>query len=255
MNKDEMIAGVPLAERLERFAGHYVVTRNPDRAYRYAFVVDKKMTREWIAREAQRLLNKPDVMLQVQELRDAAAAATLMSAKELMQDYADIANADPNELVSVVADSCRYCHGIEHRYQWRSIAEFASLCAIAIAEKRNPPTDEGGYGFDEKVDPALDCPSCFGRGTQYVVLHDTRKLSAGARKLYKGAKQKGDGSIEVMMHDQQEARASLGKLFGLFTGGIGETPVRDTPAIDRKADPQAATQTYLRLAVDNTKRA
>lgn len=254
--KDQMIAGVPLSERLQRFAGHFVETRNPHEAYRVSFVVDKQMTREWIAREAQRLLNRPEVMLQVQELRDEAAAATLMSARELIQDYADIANADPNEIVSVVSDSCRFCHGIDHKFQWRDEREFAAACSDAIKAKMNPPNDAGGYGFDAHGDPALDCPSCFGRGAQHVILHDTRKLSKQARKLYKSAKQKADGSIEVMLHDQAAARDSLAKLFGLFgKEGIDVTPIRDTPAIDRKADPQAATQTYLRLAVDNTKRA
>lgn len=248
--------GVPESERLERFAGHFVETRNPERAYRYAFVIDEKQTSSWIAHEARRLLNKRDVALRVQELRDEAAAATLMSAKELIQDWADIANADPNEIVSVVSENCRHCHGEGHAYQWVDEAEYALSVAEALKRKGGvPPTCDGGYGYNRARLPAADCPVCFGEGYQRVKLHDTSRLSGRARKLYKGAKQKADGSIEVLMHDQQQARESLAKIFGAFKDGIDVTPVRDTPAIDRKATPELATQTYLTLAVNNDRRA
>lgn len=247
--------GVPESERLERFAGHFVETRNPERAYRYAFVVDEAQTSNWIAHEARRLLNKRDVALRVQELRDEAAAATLMSAKELIQDWADIANADPNEIVSVIAENCRYCHGEHHAYQWIDEIEYAAAVMEAMKRKGSvPPLCIGGYGFNGRAAPSLDCPSCYGEGIKRVICHDTRRLSERARKLYKGAKQKADGSIEVLMHDQHTARESLAKIFGAFKDGIDVTPTRETPAIDRTATPERATQTYLTLAVNNDRK-
>lgn len=244
---DPMIAGMPQSERMERFAGKFVETRNPYEAYRFAFVVDEHMTHTWVHAEARRLLNKREVMLRVQELRDEAMTSTLMSAKELIQDWADIANADPNEIVSVVAENCRHCRGREFKFQWRDAAEWLDACSQAMKARQFPPSDEGGYGFNGAADPVADCPHCYGEGHKRVVNHDTRRLSPRARKLYKGAKQKADGTIEVLVHDQHVARESLAKIFGAFKDGIDVTPTRETPALKRDADPQENTQTYLRL--------
>lgn len=248
---DVMNAGVPEGIRRERFAGHFVESKNPELAYRLSYVVDKAATAVWIQRQAQILLRDPAVLLQVQELRDSAAAAEMVTARDLIKDWHDIATADPNELVSVVAQSCRFCHGIDHQYQWKDENEYAQACASAIKADKIPPGCDGGFGFTPIPDPALDCPACYGRGDLHVELRDTRRLSGPARKLYKGAKQKGDGSIEILMHDQQAARESLAKVLGAFKDGIPVTPGRETPAIPPNATPEKAQQTYMRLVVNN----
>lgn len=248
---DSMDNGVPLRVRREDFARRFVESRNPEGSYRDAFVITKQMTSNWIAREAKRLLSMPDVMQTVQELRDEVAHELKVSARELMQDWHDIATADPNEIVSVNAVCCRFCHGHEHRFQWTSETEWAAAVDVALKSKLPPPIADGGFGFDPTVEPAFDCPSCFGKGHLTVELHDTRKLSAAAKKLYKGAKMKGDGTIEVLMHDQQAARESLAKVMGVFKEGIPVTSTRDTPTLDPKASAEKSSQAYLRLIVNN----
>lgn len=250
-----MLDGVPTRERYERFCGHFVESRNPDQSFRLAFVVDPRMTKDWVHQQARALLRDPDVMARVQELRDTAAAATLVSVRDLMQDLHDIATADPNELISVAVDCCRYCYGIDHRFQWKDEAEWAVACDEVLArppvkDRAPPPLPDmaGGFGYLPTHEPALTCPSCYGRGRVHVVAHDTRRLSPSARKLYKGAKQKGDGSLEILMHDQHAARESLGRILGAFKDGIPVTPVVPigTP-IPATATPAEAAKSYLRL--------
>jgi phage terminase small subunit len=244
-----MVQGVPLRERRARFAGHFVQSRNPEEAYRLAFVVDKTTTASMVLSEAEKLLRDPDVRREVQELRDTAAAQTLVSIRDLLQDWHDIATADPNELVSVVADCCRFCHGIDHKYQWADIAEWAKGCDAALAAKMNPPSDEGGYGYDAGAEPAPSCPACFGRGYTHVVVHDTRRLSPRARKLYKSAKETKNG-IEVSMHDQQAARESLAKVLGAFKvdgSTLVVQPAAQGVAIPETATPESASKAYLKL--------
>lgn len=97
MQSDRLDHGVPLRERYERFCGHFVESRNPMQAFRLAFVIDKSETAQWVHDQARKLLDDPHIALRVQEMRDAAAAQTIVSVRELMQDWHDIATADPTE--------------------------------------------------------------------------------------------------------------------------------------------------------------
>jgi phage terminase small subunit len=249
ITSDRIDHGVPLRERYERFCGHFVESRNPMQAFRLSFVVDKTTTSQWVHEQAQKLLADPSVAARVQEMRDTAAAQTIVSVRELMQDWHDIATADPNEIVSHVREACRFCYGVDHRYQWKNELEYAEACDQALREKAPVMPDmSGGFGYRPDVEPVLTCPCCFGRGEGRTLIHDTTKLSGPARKLYAGVKETRSG-VEVQLHDQQKARESLARILGAFKdGGLPVTPatpvsVPITPAMKE----QDAGRAYLRL--------
>ena len=151
-------------------------------------------------------------------MRDTAAAATLLSVTQLMQDWADIATADPNELVSYIRTACRHCHGEGHAYQWINEAEYART----VSESGKIPDISGGMGYDEYADPHPRCPECSGKGEGRGFIHGTRKLTTQGRKLYAGIKQTKDG-VQVLMHDQNRARENLARCFGAFKDAVPQT--------------------------------
>lgn len=241
--------GVPLRERYERFCGAFVETRNPMQAMRLAFVVDKHQTAEWVQQRAERLLRDPGIKARVQELKDIAAAETLTTIKDLLQDWHDIATADPNELVCVRRLCCEHCYGVGFARQWRDEAQYLLAVAVAIDKKQPMPSSAGGYGFDASKDANPACPHCYGDGHAHVHVADTTKLRGAARKLYAGAQQDRFGCIKITMHDQQKAREMLANCLGaLKSAGVGGgilTPETAPSEKPRTAD--EASKSYLRL--------
>lgn len=171
--------------------------------------------------QATRLLKKV-------KIKDAIAAGRLriaqrqsMEGADVISEWAKIAMADPNELVSLVRGACRYCHGIDHAYQWRTPDEFATHLSAwhALPEKKQavitPPSEAGGFGYRFRADPKDDCPACEGEGIARTVLRDTRNLGPNARALYAGVKKTQHG-IEVKMRDQDGALTNLARVLGLF---------------------------------------
>lgn len=244
--------------RCENFAGHFVGMRNPAAAYRVAFVPDKSMALSVMNTEAQRLLREPKMRKRIQDLIDAAAASTAMSIRAIVVDVHDVATADPNELVSHVIDCCRWCHGIEYGFQWKTEREYAAACDQAMRQassKPDAPSVEmpscvGGFGFDPRREPHPCCPECFGRGDSHVILHDTTRLSPAARKLFKGAKQTKNG-IEIELHDQQAARDTLLRIAGAYKDAlpldIPQLGAEGRDAIPAQATEVEAGRAYLQL--------
>lgn len=249
MTNDTPDNGVPLRERYERFCGAFVETRNPMQAMRLAFVVDKHKTAEWVQQRAARLLNDPGIRARVQELKDIAAAEALTSIKDLLQDWHDIATADPNDIVCIRRTNCKHCHGIDFAEQWPSEAMWLAACALAIESKKPLPSNAGGYGYDATKDANPACPHCYGEGHAHVHHADTTKLRGAARKLYAGATQNQFGVITVKMQDQAKAREMLANCLGaLKSAGVGGgilTPEAAPSEKPRTAD--EASKSYLRL--------
>ncbi len=225
-------------------------------AYRLAFVPDRAMTLAAIERESKRLLSDPSIAARVQAMRDEAMAHTVITVREMAQDFYDIATADPNELISYVLECCRFCYGVEHRYQWVDETEYAvaydRAAELATADKpAQYPDMVGGFGYHPANEPNMTCPCCFGRGQGNIIVHDTTKLSPKALKLYAGVKKTKDG-LEVLMHDQMKARDALGRMMGIFKDGavlpgLGASVVPDQTRITPEMNEKQAGQTYLQL--------
>ena len=115
----------------------------------------------------------------------------------LLQELHELATADPGEVSRVVTEACSEC--------WTD-----DLMAAAIDAAAAPGAILAD--FDE---PRADCARCRGRGSQRVVITPTHELRGAARRLYQGARQKADGSIEVRTINQLDARKELHALLGL----------------------------------------
>jgi phage terminase small subunit len=251
---DKMIDGQPERERIERYCGARVESGNRMYAYRSAFVVDEVKTAQWIWDKVRELESDPEVQARIQEMKDEANKAQIVTVQKLLQDWADIADADPNELISLQIDCCRHCHGLDHGYQWAHEMEYAKECArvldLAAMKKTEPvmPDMSGGFGFHPSREPVGSCPNCFGRGVTTPLPRDTRKLSPQARKLYAGIKIGANGSLEIKMHDQMKAREQLARVMGYFKDGAIPVSVTE-PAKERQGPTtlEDAQRSYMRL--------
>lgn len=122
-----------------------------------------------------------------------------------------IINADPNEISQYRRVNCRYCWGFGHQYQWRDAVEFEEAETEAKAKEKPAPRDDGGYGYNQTLDPNPDCPRCNGEGRGEAVFADTRDIEGDAIHLLHGVKL-GKFGIEILTADKDSARKELARL-------------------------------------------
>jgi len=132
--------------------------------------------------------------------------------------------ADPREISELRRACCRYCYGIDNRYQHtpremeRRRDEYDAKFAEAEADNKGhlfPPFDElGGLGYDKRKAPQQDCPECAGEGIQYTHFHDSRGYSPAAVALYGGVEETKDG-LKIRTGDQKAYRELVAKIFDL----------------------------------------
>ncbi|MEO3947637.1 terminase small subunit [Gorillibacterium sp. CAU 1737] len=179
-------------------------------------------------RIAYQLLENPRVRAEIDKQMEERAKRTQITADKVLQRWWDIATADPNDIMHLRRLSCRYCHGIDHKYQWVDEVEYANavsrsiLLAEAESQKKGSqedteeiPTDEGGFGYDRMTEPHPECPKCHGEGRLDLYLADTRKISKKSRLLYAGIKQTQAG-IEIKLQDQGKALENVARHLGMF---------------------------------------
>lgn len=204
-----------------------------------------------IAANASHLAALPHVAARIQHFRDEAAQRTAIPALEVrIKELRELETADPTEIIGLHWGSCRHCHGVDHAYQWSDDMEYAQACDLAVKCKQALPDMAGGFGYNPTLEPAPDCTRCWGVGVQRPYVVDTRKLSPKAKRLYKGIKIKGNGDIEVLLHDQQKATDMLNRIQGAYKDGAG-VPVA-APAAEVIAAAEAKTteerqRSYLRV--------
>jgi phage terminase small subunit len=137
--------------RHEAFCLEYMKDRNGTAAYKR---VGYKSKNDGAARSnASRLLTNDNVgvPLRIAELEVEYAAKIGFEIEDALNKYLSIINAKPAELTALVRGACRYCHGINHDYQWRTDREFIEgtkkhLCSPnASMVHAVEPTDDGGY--------------------------------------------------------------------------------------------------------------
>lgn len=240
-----------LTPQQEQFAQGCVALSNQSAAYRQAYDCAGANFRT-IATEASRLAADPEIAARIQELRDEAAARTaLPSLEERIKEQRELEQADPREIIGVHWTACRHCYGLEHRYQWADELEYANAFDKAVRDgAKVMPDMAGGFGFNPNRDPVDTCTACWGVGVQRPYVADTRKLSRAAARLYKGLKIKADGSMEILLHDQQKATDMLNRIQGAYKDGLKEAPpaaaaqVAEATAIKTPEERQRA---YLRL--------
>jgi len=186
---------------------------------------------------AAELLADPKVRAAIDAAIAARAERTGIDADDVLRRLHNLATADTRELVEYRRTCCRYCWGLDNRFQ-RTAAELerarADFLALPVAKRRGRKFDEqGGAGYHAKRDPNTLCGECFGDGVGSVVIQDTRNLSPAAAQLYAGVKQTRDG-LEVRMHSQHEALRDVGRHLGLFKDKVEHTGADGAPLIPTK---------------------
>ncbi len=214
---------------------------------------------------AHRIASDPRVDARYHSLRTETLARVNVSLASLVQDLHDIVTADPRELVRTIVVNCRHCHGEGFAYQWVDENEFCDACDTVQADNdrrreasstgrtvdKPLPTCEGGFGFVVTRGANDSCPMCLGAGMRHTIVADMGELSDKGRKLYKGVKIKGDGSLEILMHDQAQARDMLHRMAGAYRDGAklpGDPGTDPGEAIDMETiTPDNAKDLYMQL--------
>ncbi len=179
--------------------------------------------------QGSRLLSNVMVKAAIERRLTQIAAIAEVDAAMVVRELLDVATADVRELVSVHRDCCRYCYGIDHRRQCTR-GEYERDLADAVAAGEPAPELAGGIGYNANREPHRECPECFGRGVESVIVTDTRKLTDKAAKLYAGAQQTKDG-VKALGRDKNAALMALGRYLGIFKektemSGPGGGPVQ-----------------------------
>jgi len=203
-----------LTDKQEKFALGRLAGLTRTDAYRQAYDCSG-MKPKTVWAEASLLDKNPEVAAWIAERKKAALEKVEIQVADVLRELWMVATADPNELVHVRRNCCRYCYGFDFRYQWRDLDEYGAACERAIANDQAPPEFDGGDGFDERLDPNPDCPRCQGDGVAEVVVADTRRVHGSARRLLAGVKQTKDG-IELKFRDQDAALRDIGRHLGMF---------------------------------------
>lgn len=210
-------ADSPCTPKQELFARVLAETGNAAAAYRKTYAVGDRTLPTTVWAAASRIAALPQVRARVRHYNELATLETIVSVREALQWQLDIATADPNEIVRVVQRCCRYCHGVNFRYQWKDEDEYTAEAAKACEDPdATMPSDVGGYGYSGALEPNPICPHCYGVGLEQTIVSDTTKLTGKARKLYAGAKQDRFGAIEVKLHDQKAAWEMVCRMLGAF---------------------------------------
>jgi len=188
------------------------------------------------AEMGMRWSRKPSIRAEIERQRSRLAKIAGIDRNWLLEKWVELANADVNELIQYRVNCCRHCHGLNFDYQWTekgyevALEDWERKCAAAAldpkAKQPDPPDVRGGFGYHPDNPPNPDCPMCFGRGTQEIIIGDTRKLSKGAALLYQGVKQTNSG-LEVKIADKIDALNKIGE----FLGVKGPSTVINTMAV------------------------
>lgn len=213
---DSHLVGEVCTAKQDRFARFWAETGNQAAAYRKAYTVGDRTLPNTVWANASRIAALPVVRAAYRKYVEQATLDTIVTIREALQWQLDIATADPNEIVRVIARCCRYCYGHNHKYQWRDNDEYTEACVKAIDTEQSPPLDDGGYAFNGALEPVITCPNCYGAGIEQTIVSDTTKLTGKARKLYAGAEQDRFGAIKVKMHDQGAAWERVCRMLGAF---------------------------------------
>jgi phage terminase small subunit len=218
-----------LTLRRQRLVDEYLKDLNGHQAARRA---------GYAAQYVHETLQAPEVQLAIKERREQIEGErAVQGARYVINRLWDVETADPRELVEIHKVPCRHCWGIDGQYQFTRSEMHRLLKAHELGLNGKPiaalwPRGEaetaaweagnhgmgldtqGGDGYTTKRDPNPHCSECSGEGVVRQHIADTRKLSPQAQALYRGVKL-ANGRIELLMADQDAARDTLAKHYGV----------------------------------------
>jgi hypothetical protein len=191
------------------FIGEYVKDWNASAAIKRAGINCGDFSRQ----DAYRRLQKPAVKREVERVRELTKKKIQLNTDLIINDILNVMTADPRELVEIVTESCRHCHGIDHLYQF-TLNEWRRKELECAMSGKPAPNPLGGIGFNPLRDPHPDCPECHGQGITVEKLKDVRDLSPAAAALYIGAERTKNG-LKVNMRSKDAARDAAAKILGI----------------------------------------
>lgn len=209
-----------LDDRESRFVDEYLIDLDTERAAvaaSYSVSTARSKAYQWVSNGKV----KPHVFAEVKKRQKLIAEKAEVNALWVLNRLVNIVSANPNELTSVQVGSCRYCHGEDHGYQWRTEGEFLEAQEAywelpdGTRNKTEAPVISGGYGFSSKAPPHPDCPHCEGIGQHRTILGDTTRLSPQALDLFAGVKETNTG-IEVKTQDKMKALEMIARHVNFF---------------------------------------
>jgi phage terminase small subunit len=200
----------PALDKRDIFIRQYLIHSNATRAYREAGYQDHV----GIHQSASNLLRSPYVQSRIADMRAEQLAKLDVKVEQVFDRYRAVAFGDPAAITEFITGACRYCHGIEHGYQWKTAREFSDAVeeymgkGEAYHANHTAPDCEGGFGYRFSNPPHPDCPECDGEGIPRVRFKDTRLMTDDERKLFAGVKETQNG-IEFKLNDQMVALKAL----------------------------------------------
>lgn len=241
---------------VEAFCRAYIERGSWGAAYRATFDV-VGVPERYLWSRAYEFAQRWDVRECLDKLFDDARKQAIISVNGLLKRLALTAMASPAGLTWITTHACRFCHGVGGAYQWRDYDEWATTAAKAFdetvrdnaqaAQSVRLPTDEGGYGYTMHRAPNPECETCAGAGLRITHVKDRDQMTEAEHALFKGVKQKADGSIEVLMHDQLKAAELCGRILGAFNDKVSIIPPHAAPDLPKGTTPEQVQQAYLSL--------
>lgn len=206
-----------LDSRQQRFVDEYLVDLNGTQA-----AIRAGYSAKTAAEQSYDLLRRPQIGAAIAAGRAAQQERTNIKADALLLQAAQIAFADPRELVETRVGCCRHCWGENFKRQRTVGQRNADFEKWRAANKPVEEFDEeGGIGFNPHRPPHPDCTECCGDGVSRDVIKDARYLSPAAAQLYAGVKRTKDG-LQVLMHDKATFAEKLWKHLGLYEKDNGQ---------------------------------
>lgn len=246
----------------ERFAEQLAHGKKPARAYFLTFGGQEPVDYDTCERRGHSLARKPAIRYRMRQIKaemaQEAADLAKIDVPYVLKKFLLMAQADPNELISVRVGSCRYCHGDGHGYQWTQAEYLKALedwerTAPTMATPPPMPNIAGGLDFDRTRDPHPECPECHGLGVERIELRDTTELSEAAALLYQGAKVTKDG-VQVLMVDRLKAWESVARILGAFKDSV-DVNAKVNAAVQAVhqavANPEDAQRAYLAMIAND----
>lgn len=248
-----------LSVRQRMFVLFYLETCNATIAAKKAGYANPKS-------QGSRMLTNVSVQAALKEGRGKIESAIMVTSENVARMWWTLATCDMNELIQNIHGACRYCHGLDHDFQWKTPREFNDARMTAIFETwtnddlrdaavtgdiSDPriPTNAGGYGYRNSADPHPSCPECDGLGVDHVRYADTRNLSPAARLLYDGVEETKQGK-KIRTTSREAALERLAKHLGMFVGKIES---EDANPLTRLVKRLAKNATAVPVRVDPPK--
>jgi hypothetical protein len=105
---------------------------------------------------AERLLKNVEIQAAIESHKRDLAEAARATVAFVTRKLREIADSDRR-------GCCRFCYGIDHRYQWTE-TEYGRALDKALKAGSAAPDFGGGFGYVKNREPLEDCPECQGEG-------------------------------------------------------------------------------------------